>query len=65
VKGALFTVLSFPILMPVLIAGVGTTRKALGLAPMSEAVTEIQLLVSYAGIMLTLSFMLFDYVWRD
>lgn len=65
VKGALFTVLSFPILIPVLIAGVGTTRKAMMLAPVADAATEIQLLVSYAGIMLTLSFMLFDFVWRD
>jgi len=65
VKGALFTVLSFPILIPVLVAGVSSTRKAMDLAPWADAVTEIQLLVSYAGLMLTLSFFLFDSVWRD
>ena len=65
VKGALFTVLSFPILIPVLIAGVGTTRKALALAGPGEAGTELQLLVSYAGVMLTLSILLFDFVWQE
>lgn len=65
VKGALFTVLSFPILIPVLVAGVGTTMKAMSLQPVSRAGSEIQLLVSYAGIMVTLSVLLFDYVWRD
>jgi heme exporter protein B len=65
VKGALFTVLSFPILVPVLIAGVGITRKALAQQSMGQATTELQLLVSYAGVMLTLAVMLFDFVWRE
>jgi heme exporter protein B len=65
VKGALFTVLSFPILIPVLVAGVGTAQKAMSMQPASAAVTEIQLLVSYSGVMLTAAFLLFDFVWRD
>jgi heme exporter protein B len=64
-KGALFTVLAFPILIPVLVAGVGTTQKAMGELPVSSATTELQLLVSYAGVMVTLAIMLFDFVWRD
>lgn len=65
VKGALFTVLAFPILIPVLVAGIGATRKAFALTPISEAVTELQLLVSYMGVMLVISFLLFDFVWQD
>lgn len=65
VKGALFTVLSFPILIPVLVAGVGTTQKAMAVQPVSSASTEIQLLVSYTGVMITAAFFLFDFVWRD
>lgn len=65
VKGALFTVLSFPILIPVLVPGVSTTKKAMDQVPISGAMTEIQLLVSYTGVMLTLALMLFDFVWRD
>jgi heme exporter protein B len=65
VKGALFTVLSFPILMPVLVAGVSTTRKAMLEEPLAACSSEIQLLVSYAGVMLTLAILLFDFVWRE
>jgi heme exporter protein B len=65
VKGALFTVLSFPILAPVLIAGVGVTRKALLQNSMADASTELQLLISYGGVMVTLSVLLFDFVWRE
>lgn len=64
-KGALFTVLAFPILIPVLVAGVGTTQKAMAELPVSSAATELQLLVSYTGVMVTLAIMLFDFVWRD
>ena len=61
----MFTVLAFPILIPVLVAGVGTTQKAMAELPVSSATTELQLLVSYAGVMVTLAIMLFDFVWRD
>ncbi len=65
VKGALFTVLSFPILIPVLVAGVGSTRKAMMGNGFADAGTEIQLLVSYAGVMITLAFLLIDFVWQE
>jgi heme exporter protein B len=65
VKGALFSVLCFPILVPVLMAGVGATRMAMDRRSLWEASTELQLLVSYAGIMITVSLLLFDQVWRD
>jgi len=65
VKGALFTVLSFPILIPVLVAGVGSTRKAMVGNTFADAATEIQLLVSYAGVMITLAFLLIDFVWQE
>lgn len=65
VKGALFTVLSFPILIPVLVAGVGTTRKALEMRALADAGSELQLLVSYAGVMVTLALLLFEHIWRE
>ena len=65
VKGALFTVLAFPVLVPVLFAGVGALRKAMSGEALSEASTELQLLVSYAGVMVTLAILLFDFVWRE
>lgn len=65
VKGTLFTVLAFPVLVPVLVAGIGATRKAFASEPVGAAMPEIQLLVSYAGVMLTVSLLLFDHVWKD
>jgi heme exporter protein B len=65
VKGSLFAVLSFPILIPVLIFGVALTKKAMDMAPISEALTEIQALIGLAGMMMTVSIWLFDAVWRD
>jgi len=64
-RGALFTVLAFPVLLPVIIAGIGVTRKAFDGEPWSGAGTELQLLISYTGIMITLGVLLFDFVWRD
>ena len=65
VKGTLFTVLAFPVLVPVLVAGIGATRKAFASEPVAAAMPEIQLLVSYAGVMLAASLLLFDHVWKD
>ena len=65
VKGALFTVLSFPILIPVLVSGVAITRKAMEGGTWGDANTEVQLLISYAGVMITLAFLLIDFVWQD
>ena len=63
-KGTLFTLLAFPILVPVLVAGIGITRKSLAPEVISPW-PEIQLLVAYAGLMVTVSILLMDYVWRD
>jgi heme exporter protein B len=65
VKGSLFAVLSFPILIPVLIFGVAITKKAMDMASIAEAGTEIRALIGLAGVMVTVSVWLFDAVWRD
>jgi heme exporter protein B len=67
IKGALFAVLSFPILLPLLIGAIGGTRKALGGAenPFTAAASELQLLVSYAVVMITASLLLFEFVWEE
>jgi len=67
IKGALFAVLSFPILLPLLIGAIGGTKKALGPveAPFAAASSELQLLVSYAVVMITASVLLFEFVWEE
>ncbi|MFZ5979977.1 MAG: heme exporter protein CcmB [Candidatus Zixiibacteriota bacterium] len=65
VKGALFAVLSFPILFVLLLLLVNATTKVLDNATPGEILTEFQGLVAYAGVMITASLMLFKYVWRE
>ncbi len=65
VKGALFAVLSFPILILPLIMLVGATDKLLGGSDLGEVSAAIQGLVAYSMIMITASLMLFKFVWRE
>jgi heme exporter protein B len=61
-KGELFAVLAFPILLPLLITAIGGTRVALD---GGAGAGEIQFLLSYLVVMVTVSLMLFDFVWND
>ncbi len=66
VKGALFAVLSFPLLLPVLMMAISGTQKAL--TPeitMAAARMELQVLGSYLVVMTVLGFLLFGAVWDD
>lgn len=65
VKGALFAVVSFPILMVLLMVLVGATEKILDNQPLIEASSEIQFLIAYVVVMTTISLMLFKFVWRE
>ena len=66
VKGALFAVLSFPLILPLLVMAIAGTKKSLteGLS-FAAARMEIQVLIAYLIVMAVLSFMLFDAVWND
>jgi len=66
VKGALFAVLSFPLILPLLMTAISGTKKAL--VPdilFSAARMEIQVLGSYIVVMIVLGFLLFESVWND
>ena len=66
VKGALFAVLSFPILLPLLIGVINGTTKALtATGGVTQASSELQLLTSYAVVMITASLLLFEFVWEE
>ncbi len=64
-KGALFPVLSFPVLLPLLMAGISATRTAMEESDWSAAWPDLQLLASYIVVVVTASYMLFDFVWKD
>ena len=64
-KGTLFPVLSFPVLLPLLMAGISATKVALEDRTWSACQQDIQLLISYIVVVITASFLLFDFVWKD
>jgi heme exporter protein B len=63
-RGALFTVLSFPVLLPILALSIQISAVAFGGGSLAEVTTHAVGLVSYSGAMITASSMLFEYVWR-
>lgn len=64
VRGALFAVLSFPVLLPLLVAAIGATNAAMQGAGWAGAENHLKLLVAYAVIMITASAVLFEFVWN-
>ncbi len=65
IKGALLAVLSFPILLPLLIAGIDGTRLSLEGHDFSVGFGDLSLLGSYVVVMFTASILLFDFVWNE
>ncbi len=64
-KGALFTVLSFPVLLPLLVTSIRGTRLALEGSALADGMPELRLLASYLVVMVTASLLLFPYVWNE
>ncbi len=64
-KGTLYPVLSFPILLPLILTSVQLTLLSFLGASFTDAKFELAILICYDVIMLTASYMLFDFVWKD
>jgi len=64
-KGALFSVLSFPILLPLLFSAVAGTRSASENPDFSAGMEAVRVVVSFAGVVTTAGFLLFEPVWRE
>ena len=62
--GALLTVLLFPLLTPLLVSVVSASQKALAGVAFGAAREELLTLVGFAGVTITASVLLFDYVWE-
>jgi heme exporter protein B len=63
--GPLLPVLLLPVLVPVLVSGVGATRKALLGQRWVAAQDELLTLVGFAGATISAAVVLFDYVWAE
>lgn len=64
-KAALFPVLSFPVLLPLILSGVETTYQALSGVAFAEARNNFQIIGAYMVVVIAVSFMLFDFVWKE
>ncbi|MFC2083628.1 heme exporter protein CcmB [Bacteroidota bacterium] len=64
-KGTLYPVLSFPILLPLILTLLEITKFAIDGRSISDSMVEVAVLVCYDVIMLTASYMLFDFIWKD
>ncbi len=65
-RGPLLPVLVFPMLIPLLLAVVTATREALpGGEGWAAAGNEMLTLIGFAGVVISASIVLFDYVWYD
>jgi len=64
-KGALFAVLSFPILLPLLVGAIHGTQAALSSARFAAGMQDFKLLVSYTGVMFIVSLFVFRFIWED
>ncbi len=64
-KGTLYPVLSFPVLLPLILTLIELTKFSLDGVTIIEAYAELLILVIYDGIMITASYMLFDFIWKE
>jgi heme exporter protein B len=64
-KGTLYPVLSFPILLPLILTSVQLTLFAIDGTGFEKSKFELAVVICYDVIMLTASYMLFDFIWKD
>ena len=64
-KGTLYPVLSFPILLPLILMLLEITKFAIDGKSIEDSFVELAVLVCYDVIMLTASYLLFDFIWKD
>ena len=64
-KGTLYPVLAFPILLPLILILLELTKSAIDGKSLDTVFVELAVLVCYDVIMLTASYMLFDFIWKD
>ncbi len=64
-KNALFPVLSFPILLPIIKLGIDLTVSAFIGTTFNAILSDLQLIIAYIGLITTISYLLFDFIWKD
>ncbi len=63
-KGALFTVVSFPVVIPILWIAINSTAQTLGNTVLSDY-RNIIFLLAFSGAIIALSYIMFDHIWIE
>ena len=63
-KGTLFSILSFPVIIPVLLVSIDATSAAAA-GPGGNIVQSLSVIISFTGAMFILSLLLFEKVWLE
>jgi len=63
-RGSLFTIISFPVLLPVLWVAISSTEKALGQSGFWDS-ESLVFLLAFSGMIIALSFLLIRFIWLD
>lgn len=64
-KGTLYPVLSFPILLPLILTCVQLTLFSFDGTSFEKSRFELAIVISYDVIMITVSYLLFDFIWEE
>jgi len=64
-KGALFSVLCIPLLVPLLLILTRTTKFALIEGPDAGALNDLFALIGFCGVTITTGIILFDFIWEE
>jgi heme exporter protein B len=64
-KGTLYPVLSFPILLPLILTSVRLTLFSIDGTTIEESIFELAIVACYDALMISASYMLFDFIWKD
>jgi heme exporter protein B len=65
VKGALFPVLSFPVILPLIISGISLTKLSFEGGSIADARSDMLLMLAYSGVIIPVSYILFDQIWEE
>lgn len=64
-KGALYPVLAFPVLLPLVILGVDLLRRSMMGITFANMADDVLLLVLYTASVMLVSYFLFDLIWKE
>jgi len=64
-KGALFPVLAFPLLLPVILLSIDATILSIVGASFDRIYSDIGVIIAYSGAIITASYLLFDFIFRE